>query len=194
MQLGLSEENAQKVIDQIGEELKGYIPKSRFDEINQAKKNAEDSLKERDKQIESLKNLSGDAEKLKDQISQLQEQNKQAEKDHAAQIRTLRLDNAVANALTEAKAKNQKAVKALLDLANAEVGDDGTVKGLKEQIDALKASDDSSFMFDAVKAPSLHGAKTGEDGHERDDDHVNLDKMSYDELSSYFEAHPDAIR
>ena len=45
---------------------------------------------------------------------------------------------AVDIALTNARAKNKTAVKALLkDLDKAAINDDGTVKGLKEQIESL---------------------------------------------------------
>ena len=43
--LGISEEAAEKVAAMFAEELKGYVPKSRFDEVNRAKKEAETSLR-----------------------------------------------------------------------------------------------------------------------------------------------------
>ena len=95
VKLGLTEEDAEKVAKASEEELKGFIPKARFDEVNEAKKHAEDSVKERDKQIESLKSSAGDAEKLKQQIEELQSANKQKDNEHAAEIKKLKLDNAV---------------------------------------------------------------------------------------------------
>ena len=62
VKLGLTEEDAEKVAKASEEELKGFVPKSRFDEVNEARKHAEDSVKERDKQIEGLKESAGDAE------------------------------------------------------------------------------------------------------------------------------------
>ena len=38
LEMGLSEEQADKVLAAHKEELKGYIPKARFDEVNNAKK------------------------------------------------------------------------------------------------------------------------------------------------------------
>ncbi len=190
--LGVDEETAVKIVGLHDEELKGFIPKSRFDEVNTAKKTAEDLLKERDNQIETLKAASGDAASLKKQIEDLQKKNQQETEKHNAQMKQLRLDNGVAAALTEAKAKNQKAVKALLDLTKVELQEDGTLKGLEEQVKALKESEDSSFLFSADTKPKLKGAKTGENGSEDPDKKVNLDEMSYDELSAYFTEHPDA--
>ena len=42
---GLSDEDAKKIADASSEELKTYIPKSRFDEVNNAKKQLEEESK-----------------------------------------------------------------------------------------------------------------------------------------------------
>ena len=52
---GMTEQMADVISQQSAEELKGYIPKTRFDEVNEAKKNAEALVKERDKQLEDVK-------------------------------------------------------------------------------------------------------------------------------------------
>lgn len=192
IKLGLDAETAEKVAAASTEELKGYIPKARFDEVNTAKNHAEEQVKERDTQIEGLKAASGDAEALKKQIETLQAANRQKDSEHAAEIKKLKVDAAVDAALTAAKAKNLKAARALLDLDNAELADDGTVKGLAEQIQKLVAGDDTKFMFDASGKPKLKGAKTGEDGVEDGDDKPDLSKMSYDELCAYLADNPGA--
>lgn len=191
VKLGLDEETAEKVANASAEELKGFVPKSRFDEVNNAKKTAEDTVKERDQQIESLKSA-GNVDELKQQITTLQNENKAKDEAHAAELLKVRIDSDVEAALTEAKAKNHKAVKALLDLEKAELGDDGKVKGLREQIAALTKAEDSKFMFNAVTAPKMKGAKTGEDGIEDGDKGVDTSKMTYDELCAYLAENPEA--
>lgn len=190
VKLGLDEETAEKVANASAEELKGFVPKSRFDEVNNAKKTAEDTVKERDQQIESLKSA-GNVDDLKQQITTLQNENKAKDEAHAAELLKVRIDSDVEAALTEAKAKNHKAVKALLDLEKAELGDDGKVKGLREQIAALTKAEDSKFMFNAVTAPKMKGAKTGEDGIEDGDKGVDTSKMTYDELCAYLAENPE---
>lgn len=192
IKMGLTDEAAEKVAAASAEELKGFIPKARFDEVNTAKNHAEEQVKERDKQIEGLKAASGDAESLKKQIETLQAANKQKDSEHAAEIKKLKVDAAVDAALTAAKAKNLKAARALLDLDKAELADDGTVKGLAEQIEKLKAGDDTKFMFDASAKPKMKGAKTGEEGVEDGDGKPDLSKMSYDELCAYLNDNPEA--
>ena len=191
VKLGLDEETAEKIANASAEELKGFVPKSRFDEVNNAKKTAEDTVKERDQQIESLKSA-GNVDDLKQQITTLQNENKAKDEAHAAELLKVRIDFDVEAALTEAKAKNHKAVKALLDLEKAELGDDGKVKGLREQIAALTKAEDSKFMFNAVTAPKMKGAKTGEDGIEDGDKGVDTSKMTYDELCAYLAETPEA--
>ena len=53
VKLGIDEETAKKLEAASQEELKGYIPKARFDEVNTAKNTAEALVKERDNQLET---------------------------------------------------------------------------------------------------------------------------------------------
>jgi len=192
VKLGLDEETAKKVADASAEELKGFIPKARFDEVNTEKKNLEAAKATLEGQLESLKNSTGDVEAMKKQIETLQAENKAKDEAHAAEIKQLKIDTAIDAALTGAKAKNVKAVKALLDLEKAELDDDGTVKGLTDQIKKLQSADDSKFLFETEKKPSFKGAKPGETGKEEPDGAVDLKNMSYDELCAYLEENPDA--
>lgn len=161
MKLGLDEETSKKCETASLEELKSYIPKTRFDEINDQKKKLELDVKERDKQLDDLKKSAGDNEELKKQIETLQKDNKAKEDKYAEDMKKLKIDMAVDIALTNAKAKNKTAVKALLkDLDKAEINDDGTVKGLKEQIESLIKSQDSSFLFE-VETPKFKGMSPG---------------------------------
>lgn len=192
VKLGLDEETAKKVADASAEELKGFIPKARFDEVNTEKKNLEAAKATLEGQLESLKNSTGDVEAMKKQIETLQVENKAKDEAHAAEIKQLKIDTAIASALTEAKAKNIKAVKALLDLENAELLEDGTIKGLADQIKKLQGAEDSKFLFETQKKPSFKGAKPGETGKEEPDGAVDLKNMSYDELCAYLEENPDA--
>ena len=69
------------------EEMKNYIPKSRFDEVNTKKNKLSETLKERDAQLETLKNSTGDIDALKKQITDLQAANAEKDKGHAAEIK-----------------------------------------------------------------------------------------------------------
>lgn len=160
---GMTDEIAAEVEKLVAEELKGYIPKARFDEVNEAKKEAEAQVKERDKQLEDVKKATGDNEELKKQIEGLQEANKATKADYEAKIKQMQIDNAVSSALKDAGAKNSAAVRALLkDLEKAEFGEDGAIKGLAEQIKALKESD--AYLFTSTEAGKPAGAKPASSG------------------------------
>lgn len=158
--LGLSQEDAEKIAKASSEELKGYVPKSRLDEVIQERDTYKGTLSERDKQLENLKKSSGDNEELKQQIVQMQKENADAIKAKDQEIAKIRLDNAVEKALSENKAKNIKAVIANLDLENAELLEDGTVKGLSEQLDKLKSDEGTAFLFESETQtkPQMRGA------------------------------------
>ena len=158
--LGLSEEQAEKVANASAEELKGYIPKTRLDEVIKERDTYKSTLSDRDKQLDDLKKSSGDNEELKKQIADMQKANADTIKAKDAEIAKIKLDNAVEKALAEGKAKNTKAVMALLNLEGAELAEDGTVKGLAEQIDKLKADEGTSFLFDVAteSKPTVKGA------------------------------------
>lgn len=189
--LGIDEEVAQKVVDMSLEELKGYIPKERFDEVNEAKKNAEALVKERDGQLEDLKKSTGDAEALQKQIADLQEANKAAAKKYADDLKQIQIDNAVDKAISLANGKNAKAIRALLDLKDAKLDDDGTVKGLSAQLEALAKAEDSSMLFGS-SVPEVRGFQpaAGQGGAGGTD--VDLSKMNYTQLSEYLANNPDA--
>lgn len=192
VKLGVDEELAAKLETASQEELKGFIPKARFDEVNNEKKKLELDVRDRDSQLETLKNSTGDVEALKKQIETLQADNKKKDEEHAAEVRQLKIDAAVDAALSAAKAKNATAVKALLkDMDKAELQEDGTIKGLAEQIAALQKSDE--YLFDAKDSKKkMKGAEPGEGGKEDGDDKVDTSKMTYSELAAYMVEHPDA--
>lgn len=187
---GMTEELATKIAEQSAEELKGMIPKTRLDEVIAERDNFKNSHADVLKQLGVLQKETGDVQSLKDKIQELQDNAKESEKAHAAEIQTLKINNAVDTALIGAKALNVKAVKALLDLEKAELAEDGTVKGLAEQIKNLQTAEDSKFLFGS-STMTMKGAKSGESGNEDGNKGVDTSKMTYSELVAYQAEHPD---
>jgi len=141
--LGLDEELAQKVADASAEELKGFIPKQRFDDVNTAKKQLEQDLKARDEQLTELSKV--DAEGLQTKIQELQTANEQAKTEYEQKLSQQQFDFALKEALTGAKVKNTKAVEALLNKEVIKLDGDKLL-GLDEQIKNLQESD--TYLFD----------------------------------------------
>ena len=186
VKIGISEELAVECEKASLEEIKSFIPKSRFDEVNNAKNTAEALVKERDGQIETLKNSTGDVDSLKKQIENLQKANKEAADKHADEIKKMKIDSALDAAISNAKGKNAKAIKALLDLENAELEEDGTIKGLADKITALQKSDE--YLFEAKGTTQFKGATPGQGSDPKYDGITKeqFSKMSYKEKVNLF--------
>lgn len=195
--MGLTKEQIDKILDENSQDIgkaKGDFEKVQGDlaTANQEIAALKNQVADRDTQLETLKNSTGDVEAMKQQIKALQDDNKAKDATHAAEIKQLKIDAAVTTALTGAKTKNAIAVKALLkDLDKAELGEDGTIKGLAEQIEALQKSDAYLFDITTTKKPQVKGAKPGESGNEDGDYKVDTSKMTYSELAAYMAEHPD---
>ncbi len=143
--LGIEEGKVDGVIADINKELpKFFIPKDKYNEVAEAKKQLEADIAERDKQLEQLKNAAGNSEELKAQIEQLQAENQKAAEEWQAKMAQMQLDFAIDKALTAAKAKNAKAVKALLDMEKVKL-DGEQLLGLEDQLKAIKESDPYLF-------------------------------------------------
>lgn len=155
-ELGIEKDAIDKIMDLNGKDIN--TAKADTENLKKENENLTGQLKERDKQIESLKKSAGDNEALTKQIEDLQNSNKEASKKYADEIKELKLNAAIDSALTGAKAKNITAVKALLN--DLKLNDDGTVTGLEDQIKALKSGKDTSFLFEAEqKGSQLKGMK-----------------------------------
>ena len=185
VQYGLTEEKAQEFIDKNIDGV--FIPKARFDEVNEENKGLKSQIADRDTQLEQLKKSSGDNADLKAQIEKLQGENKTQKEGYEAQIAQIRLDNAVDSALTAAGAKNNKAVKAMLDMTGVKLDKEGNLTGLKEQLDGVKKSD--SYMFNTAGSAGFKGAKPGAGGNPGG---VDTSKMTYSEMAAYLAENPGA--
>ena len=90
--LGAPDELAAKIAGESVKELEGYIEKSKYSEIETAKKQLEEGNKTLTKQLEEIKKSAGDNAELKKQIEDMQSANKAKEKEYADSIAKLKLD------------------------------------------------------------------------------------------------------
>ena len=190
VEMGLTEELAAKVMGSLNG---NYVPKNRFNEISRENESLKAAAKEHEKQLETLKKSAGDNESLSQQIADLQAANQTAKESYEAQMNQLKIDFAVEKALTGAKAKNVTAVKALLDLKDAKLDEDGSVKGLSEQIEKLSKAEDSKFLFDTAPAqPKLKGFNPGASSDIKPGAGGDMSKMTYSEMVAYLAENPGA--
>lgn len=193
--MGLTKEQIDKILDENSSDIgkaKGEVEglKTQLETANKDKEGLEQQLEDTNKTLSDLQKSNEDAESLKTQISDLQNKIKTNGEKHNAEIQRLKVDAAVNSALTASKAKNIKAVKALLNLDNPELLEDGTIKGLDEQIKELIKAEDSKFLFDNSK-PHMKGANVGENGNDDNEGKVDFSKMTYSEIIAFQAAHPD---
>ncbi|EAC7181291.1 scaffolding protein [Listeria monocytogenes] len=111
-------------------------------------------LTQRDEDIEALKADSGTSESLKTQLETLQNNYDTLQKESDARLVETRKEAALDLALANAKARNPRAVKALLDNDKLELTDEG-LKGLDEQLGALQESDAYLFAQESETIPKF---------------------------------------
>ena len=136
----------------------GYIPKDKFDEKNGEAKKLKEQLDAQTKLVDELKEKGNLSDDYKSQIDKLKSDLDEKDRAYKAEIAGIRKSNAIEKALSEAKAREAKAVRPYLDEAKILVNDDGTVTGLKEQLEAVKK--DHAFLFEEeTPTPDPTGGK-----------------------------------
>ena len=141
--IGLNDEQIRSVMAEYGKEI---------NPLKQAQASAEqerDSLKS---QLEDVNGQLSEAQKnskkwseLQDQLKDLQKQFDDSKAKAEEQLQATKKDYEIAAALSKAGAKNDKAVKALLDTEKVNFDDNGKLIGLSEQLEAVKKEND--FLF-----------------------------------------------
>ncbi|MDF2486731.1 MAG: minor structural protein [Herbinix sp.] len=134
--LGMTEEQAQKVMDAYTESLKGFIPKTRFDEVNETKKDLEQQIKDRDNQLTELNKKVKGNEELEKTIKDLQDANTNTKTEYEGKIKELTINTAIQAKLTDTKYPDLLATK--FDKSKLVVGADGAVSGIDEQLITIK--------------------------------------------------------
>lgn len=143
--LGIEAEAAEKVLVAFQENLKGYVKKAEYDLKAQELEAANSSIKEMKQKMKDLDGVDVEAlqgavkeweKKYNDDIAGLKQEYALKERDRAVDL-----------AIVQAKGRNPKAIKALLDLDKITLNADGTLAGL--DLEGIKKSD--SYLFELVE-------------------------------------------
>lgn len=156
-----TEDTDKAVAAEIG---KRFVSKADFGAKSEAVKDLTQRLNEANAQIEGFQSM--DIEAIKQSAAEWKEKAEQAEKDAAQRIADMQFEHILDGELSGAKAKNAKAVRALLDMEGLKLND-GKIIGLSEQLDKIKAEND--YLFEGEAQPPqftapLHNTPSGDDG------------------------------
>ena len=100
----------------------------------------------KDNEIAELQTKANSVAGLNQQITQLTADKNQLTNDLNEQVTSLKKSYAIESGVRDAKAKNVKAVMALLDMEKITFADDA-LTGLTEQLENLQKGEDTSFLF-----------------------------------------------
>ena len=164
----LRDENCKLFIDDGVDNI--YIPKARLDAKIAELRAANDTINNLNDRIDEFNGNPKDADTIKNLKAEV--------KNYQQQLKQVQLDNAIANAAKDCKAKDIQDVKAFLDMSKISLDTNGNVLGLKEQVDALVESKPYLFneqqsqqqVFGGTGAPGkpsneyLFGSKTMHEG------------------------------
>ncbi|MDF2906833.1 MAG: phage minor structural protein [Herbinix sp.] len=142
--LGIADDLATKAAEQSATELKTYIPKHRFDEVTEENKTLKGTVKENETALETLKKSTGDAAALTKQIEDLQKDNKTKDDKYQADLKELKLTNAIKLAIA-GKVHDEDLAVGLFDKTKLILGDDGKITGLDDQLKTMQES--KKFLF-----------------------------------------------
>lgn len=142
------------LIDKILDENSADIgrAKGELDTYKEKITNLENDLKTKTTRIEELEKSNGDVATLQNRVTELETDNEKLKGELDTKVTALQKTHAIENGVRDAKAKNVKAVMALLDLEKVTFTD-GKLEGLSEQIEALTKNE--SYLFgDTHSAPA----------------------------------------
>lgn len=143
--LSIEGDNLEKIMAEYGKShTESTELQKKVADLTEQNGSLQSQIDDRDKQLTEIKRSAGDNEELKSKIKSLQDANKQVAEDYQAKLAEQSKESKIELALRDAKAKNPKAVKALLDLNKVSVDGDNLI-GFNEQIEKIKETD--AYLF-----------------------------------------------
>lgn len=181
--LGLDDEVIGKIMDLNGKDIQKF--KTENEQLTEENTAFKDQIKNRDKDLKELQDQVKDNDDLSKQVQEWQDKYKTDTKELNDQIAQVKLNSAVDQVLSSNKARNTKAIKALLNNDEIKFDESGKLIGLDSQIKSLKKSD--PYLFDEGEK-SEYTPASGETPKET----KSLNKMSLTERIELKQSDPDA--
>lgn len=153
-EMGLTDEQIDKVMASHGSVVN--TTKQELETVTTERDDLKGQLTDRDTQLETLQDKAAGNEELLSQIEQLKTDNTTATQELQSKLDKQSFDFTLDKALTGAKVRNPKALKALLELENIKL-DGEKLLGLDDQLTTLKESDAYLFEMEQQGAPPGDG-------------------------------------
>lgn len=155
MEMGLSAEQADKVIAEHNKSVKAqidgnYVPKATFEAEREKTKDLTSQVSDRDKQIKELGKFKGTAEELEAQVAKLTEDNNTAKKEYDAKIEKLTQENAIRSALAGKVIDVDDAIPRI-DASKLVIKEGKVESGIDEQLVELKKAKPHWFPADQAE-------------------------------------------
>ena len=188
--LNLSQEVIDKIMAENGKDI--AVEQKKAEKVIQERdsyklkaESLETQVNDANTEIQKFKDMNIDG--IKKAADDWKETAEKAKADADKQISQMKFDYALSAALTGAKAKNAKAVKALLDMDGLKFNE-GKIVGLDEQLTQIKADNDYLFESDEPAPEFVKGTNggSGSVGGKKPSE------MTYTELCDYMAQNPGA--
>lgn len=188
--LNLSQEVIDKIMAENGKDI--AVEQKKAEKVIQERdsyklkaESLETQVNDANTEIQKFKDM--DIDGIKKAADDWKETAEKAKADADKQISQMKFDYALSAALTGAKAKNTKAVKALLDMDGLKFND-GKIVGLDEQLAQIKTDNDYLFESDEPAPEFVKGTNggSGSVGGKKPSE------MTYTELCDYMAQNPGA--
>lgn len=150
---GYNEEIDKQISAEIG---KGFVAKADFNAAKEAQRGTAEQLAAANKELEEYKGM--DIEGLRKSAADWQAKAEQAEKDADARVAAFQFDAKLDHAITAARGRNGKAIRALLDLDALRTSKDPD-KDIAAALTAVQK--ENGYMFDTAPTPPPLATGTG---------------------------------
>ncbi|RRG18259.1 scaffolding protein [Weissella viridescens] len=191
--LGLNDEQVKGVMAEHGKDVNEL--KEHNSTLTAERDSYKSQVDEVTKNLEAAKKNAEKGSEAQQQVEELQQQLKDSEKQAQEQLKSQQKAFSIDKALSDAGAKNNKAVEALLDVDAINIDENGTLNGLSEQLEKLQADTSTGFLFNTGddennKNPSVKIIQQGNPGRGSNTT-IDLSKMPYKEQLELKQSNPE---
>lgn len=142
-ELGLEKDAIDTIMDLNGQAINDT--KKELEEANTTAQTLQAELDKREADFKTLKEKADNAEELEEQLNTLTSEYDTYKEDTSKREQEIKVNSALKLALAKSGTIDEVALKAHLDLEEVELNEDGTVKGIDDQLSTLK--EEKAYLF-----------------------------------------------